>query len=96
MLLNARRIIQKMNHEELVLLAFSDITANKLFEKELMDAKIFAENATKSKQQFLSNMSHEIRTPLNSILGFTNVLLKTELGIEQKEFVHAIKQVVNH
>lgn len=91
LLLNARRIIQKMNHEELVLLAFSDITANKLFEKELMDAKIFAENATKSKQQFLSNMSHEIRTPLNSILGFTNVLLKTELGIEQKEFVHAIK-----
>ena len=36
-------------------------------------------------------MSHEIRTPLNSILGFTNVLLKTELGTEQKEFVQAIK-----
>ena len=68
-----------------------DITAQKLFENELMEAKIAAENATKSKQQFLSNMSHEIRTPLNSILGFTNVLLKTELGPEQKEFVQAIK-----
>jgi two-component system, chemotaxis family, CheB/CheR fusion protein len=90
MLLNARRIIQKMNQEELILLAISDVTKNKLFEKELMDAKIKAENATKSKQQFLSNMSHEIRTPLNSILGFTNVLLKSQLGEDQKDFVQAI------
>lgn len=90
MLLNASRVIQKMNHEELILLAISDVTESKLFEKELMDAKIKAENATKSKQQFLSNMSHEIRTPLNSLLGFTNVLLKSQLGKEQKDFVQAI------
>jgi len=59
--------------------------------KELMEANVVAENAVKFKQQFLSNMSHEIRTPLNSILGFANVLLKTELNIEQKEFLQAIK-----
>lgn len=47
--------------------------------------------AVASKQQFLSTMSHEIRTPLNSILGFTNVLLKTHLGEKQKEFLQAIK-----
>ena len=47
--------------------------------------------AVDAKQQFLSTMSHEIRTPLNSILGFTNVLLKTDLGEKQKEFVQAIK-----
>ncbi|MFM9946177.1 MAG: CheR family methyltransferase [Bacteroidia bacterium] len=68
-----------------------DIHESILFEEELIEAKESAENAVKSKQQFLSNMSHEIRTPLNSILGFTNVLLKTELGIEQKEFLQAIK-----
>ena len=56
----------------------------------LTTAKINAENAAKSKQQFLSNMSHEIRTPLNSILGFTNVLLKTQLGADQSEYVQAI------
>lgn len=59
--------------------------------EELMEAKTAAENAVKFKQQFLSNMSHEIRTPLNSILGFANVLLKTELSNEQKEFLQAIK-----
>ena len=50
-----------------------------------------AEDAVKSKQQFLSNMSHEIRTPMNAIIGFTKVLLKTELTPKQKEYLSAIK-----
>ena len=50
-----------------------------------------AENAVKAKQQFLSNMSHEIRTPMNAIIGFTKVVLKTELTAKQKEYLQAIK-----
>jgi PAS domain S-box-containing protein len=62
------------------------------------EAKIKAESATriaidavKAKQQFLSNMSHEIRTPMNAIIGFTKVVLKTELTEKQKEYLTAIK-----
>jgi signal transduction histidine kinase len=54
-------------------------------------AKGIAENALQSKQQFLSNMSHEIRTPMNAILGFTKVLLKTDLSQKQKKYLDAIK-----
>jgi PAS domain S-box-containing protein len=68
-----------------------DINEHKVFEQQLIDEKIKAETSTKSKQQFLANMSHEIRTPLNSILGFANVLLKTELSNKQNDFVDAIK-----
>ncbi len=50
-----------------------------------------AEDAVKAKQQFLSNMSHEIRTPMNAIIGFTKVLLKTELTAQQTEYLAAIK-----
>ncbi|HEU4789367.1 MAG TPA: PAS domain S-box protein [Flavobacterium sp.] len=50
-----------------------------------------AVNAVKAKQQFLSNMSHEIRTPMNAIIGFTKVVLKTELSAKQKEYLMAIK-----
>ena len=50
-----------------------------------------AENAVKAKQQFLSNMSHEIRTPMNAIIGFTKVVLKTDLTSKQKEYLTAIK-----
>ena len=89
-----------------------DITEQKRFETELIEAKEFAElaagiadeaknkaeaaaqiaeDAVKSKQQFLSNMSHEIRTPMNAIIGFTKVMLKTELSAKQKEYLTAIK-----
>ena len=50
-----------------------------------------AKDAMKAKQQFLSNMSHEIRTPMNAIIGFTKVLLKTDLAAKQKEYLDAIK-----
>jgi PAS domain S-box-containing protein len=55
------------------------------------EATQIAQNAVISKQQFLSNMSHEIRTPMNSIIGFTKVMLKTELTDKQREYVTAIK-----
>src|SRR4029077_12893761 len=55
------------------------------------DAKQIAEDAVKAKQQFLSNMSHEIRTPMNAIIGFTKVVLKTDLSAKQKEYLDAIK-----
>ena len=68
-----------------------DVTSQKTVEKELMEAKSKAEDAMKSKQQFLSNMSHEIRTPMNAIIGFTKLMVKTELSEKQKEYINAIK-----
>lgn len=41
-------------------------------------------------EQFLANMSHEIRTPMNSILGFTNLLKRTELNAMQREYIQNI------
>jgi len=55
------------------------------------EATQIAENAVISKQQFLSNMSHEIRTPMNSIIGFTKVMLRTDLTEKQREYLTAIK-----
>jgi signal transduction histidine kinase len=55
------------------------------------EATHLAEDAVRSKQQFLSNMSHEIRTPMNAIIGFTKVVLKTELTAKQREYLSAIK-----
>lgn len=95
-----------------VFAAARDITTQKRIEKELIDAKVFAESATgiaeeakrkaegamriaedavRAKQQFLSNMSHEIRTPMNAIIGFTKVVLRTDLTEKQREYLTAIK-----
>lgn len=58
---------------------------------ELMKIRKELEELMKVKEQFLANMSHEIRTPMNAIVGFTSLLLKTELTSEQKQYINAVK-----
>ena len=75
-----------------------DVTYEKKMELALIQAKEsaekakqIAEEAMRAKQTFLSNMSHEIRTPMTAIIGFSKVVLKTELTAQQKEYISAIK-----
>lgn len=57
---------------------------------ELRLAKERAESADHAKSAFLATMSHEVRTPLNGIIGFSDLLLDTELTSEQREYALAI------
>lgn len=59
---------------------------------ELTQAREVAEDANRSKSEFLSRMSHELRTPLNAVLGFGQLLEIEPLEPEQQDSVaHILK-----
>ncbi len=55
-----------------------------LFEKEKR-ARLFAEQAAKTKDEFISVVSHELRTPLNAIAGWAKILKSDNLSPNTKE-----------
>lgn len=63
---------------------------------ELEIARRTAENANKIKSEFLADMSHEIRTPLSGVIGFINLLGKTELNSKQRGYISTIQKSANN
>jgi PAS domain S-box-containing protein len=63
---------------------------------DLNYARVVAEEANRSKSEFLSRMSHELRTPMNSILGFAQLLQMGELDEAQEKSVNHILNSGKH
>jgi signal transduction histidine kinase/CheY-like chemotaxis protein len=73
-----------------------NISLRKQYEKEIINAREKAEQASVAKAQFLSNMSHELRTPLNGIVGLSNILLSEKILPEQKEYLNTLHYSASH
>lgn len=86
------KVAQKKADDLLFVGMLSDISERHALEGSLREAAERAEQAAQAKSNFLANMSHEIRTPMNAIIGFTDLLLHTELTPTQKEHLQTIKR----
>jgi PAS domain S-box-containing protein len=87
-------ILDKNNNVVALKGVVQDITQKKQID-DTIKAKEKAEAANKAKSDFLANMSHEIRTPLNGIVGFTDLLLKTKIDIDQLEYLKTVNESAN-
>jgi len=63
-----------------------------LAEKELVEARVKAEKSDLLKTAFINNINHEIRTPINGILGFGEILSRTDISREEKEIYFRVFQ----
>ncbi len=69
-----------------------DITERKTSEERVRELKEVAENANRSKSDFLAQMSHEIRTPMNAIIGMADLLWETPLSADQRQYVRIFRR----
>ena len=85
-----------------IIASIRNIDETKALEAELREARERAERAATAKSAFLANMSHEIRTPMSGVIGFTELLLNSELNNSQRnqaemiaESGHAMMRLLN-
>ncbi|WP_051390967.1 ATP-binding protein [Paraburkholderia mimosarum] len=77
--------------QDVLVAAFTDVTAERNLARQLREAKQAADSANAAKSAFLAAMSHEIRTPLNAILGNLELLSHSQLDALQRDRLKTIR-----
>lgn len=73
-----------------LMLIIKDVRRSQQYRIELEKAKNFAETLLKRREQFMAAITHDLRSPLNTVIGYSDLLKKTNLATKQKHYLEHI------
>lgn len=83
------RIVRSGPEEALAIVR--DITQRKDLDRHLIAAREAAVESSRLRSEFVANVSHEMRTPLHGIMGFTELLLESDITEDEKKHAEIIR-----
>jgi len=69
-----------------------DLTRSQRYRVQLEEAKNFAESLLASREQFMAAITHDLRSPLTTVMGYTDLIQKTDLNEKQAYYLKQIKK----
>ena len=69
-----------------------DITKSQHYRSQLEEAKNLAESLLASREQFMAAITHDLRSPLTTVMGYTDLVQKTDLNEKQQHYLTQINK----
>jgi signal transduction histidine kinase/DNA-binding response OmpR family regulator len=68
-----------------------DLTQNQKYRQQLETLNDEKEDLLRSKTMLLATVTHDLQTPLGSVIGFSDLLKKTDINPKQAQYLDSIK-----
>ncbi|MGB8704495.1 MAG: histidine kinase dimerization/phospho-acceptor domain-containing protein, partial [Gillisia sp.] len=75
-----------------LLLITQDISRSQRYRMEMEKAKAFTESLMKRREQFIAAITHDLRSPLNTVMGYSELMEKSNLSDKQQHYLGYIKK----
>ncbi|WBL25377.1 hybrid sensor histidine kinase/response regulator [Zunongwangia sp. HGR-M22] len=75
-----------------LMLIIRDVRRSQQYRIELEEAKNFAETLLKRREQLMAAITHDLRSPLNTVIGYSDLLDKTQLASKQQHYLRQINK----
>lgn len=75
-----------------VIMIFRDASRNQRYSSQLEKSNTMARSLLKSREQLMATITHDMRSPLNTVIGFTDLLRKTDLNVKQKNYLKHVEK----